>query len=314
MNDVQLNRLARAQKVSQFLADHETDLTPTPIITATFKTQLDDRIAQVLNDDALATQDNTGNAAEKSETRTLLEESVYHVASGLVSYADDTNDFVMQNTFDFTISQIQGFRDSRLQQFAHTVHAKASDAAIAAVLETDHNVSAADLTELSSTSKDFDEQIGAPLEKRAESVAYGKLVDRDLSAVEETLDKIRRKMSTYRKTNRLLFDMFTEVDKIDDFGHGGKSSDISGSVNAGETKVVASPIYPYNAGANITLQNTGTVPLTFTVYLGGTPQGTGVTVNAGTTLTTTWGALAASGDALMVTNSNGVPGSYKVAL
>ena len=312
MNDVQTNQLGRAQKDAQFLTDHAANLTATPEIAATLLPELQAAIQKVLDDDALATQDNTGNAAGKSDVRLALEESVFHVAMGLVSYADDQDDFVMQNMFDFTISDIEHFRDSRLQQYAQSVHTAASGAAVAAALAADHNVSAADITDLNTDIGDFSDVIATPLEKRAESVAYGKLVDRDLVAVNQVLDKVRRKMRTYRKTNRLLFDMFTATDTIDDFGHGKTGSTISGSVGVGETKQVV--LITYDAAAGITMQNTGVVLLDFSLYLAGTAQGTPISVAAGTTVTTTMGALATDGNELRVHNGAATAGTFKVTI
>jgi hypothetical protein len=225
------------------------------------------------------------------------------------------DDFVLQNMIEFPISTIQGFRDMRLLQFAETILEKVKVPAVAAALAAKHNVSADDITELETLASSFKAKIATPLAKRAEAAAYGKLVDRNIAAVKQTLEKIRRKMKTYRKTNRLLFDMFEAVDVTDNYGQGGSGGNtISGTVAAGETKQ-AIPVDPYIATQAITLNNKGTVALLFTAYLQGVAMGTPLTVAAGTSTKTTLGTLANNANAIFVQNTNTtVAGSYSVSL
>jgi hypothetical protein len=315
MDDKQTNQLGQAEKVVTFLTDHAKELTPTPEVISKLLPELQANIQETLDNDALATQDNTGHTEDKGDDRVNLEDAVFHVSTGLVSYADDTDDFVLQNMIEFPISTIQGFRDMRLAQYAETILDKVTNPTVAAALADKHNVVADDITELQTLATNFKSKIATPLEKRAEAVAYGKLVDRNLAAVKQTLEKIRRKMKTYRKTNRLLFDMFEAVDVTDDYGQGGSSSNtISGTVGMGETKQ-AIPLDTYTATQAITLNNKGTVALIFIAYLQGTAVGTSITVAPGISIKTRLGTLASNADAIFVQNTNTtVVGSYSVSL
>ncbi len=314
MDDKQSNQVGRAQKDATFLTSHAADLTATPEIGTTLLPLLKTQIETALDNDALATQDNTGHTEDKSDDRTNLEDAVFHVATGLVSYADDAEDFVLQNMIEFPVSAIQGFRDIRLAQYAETVLDKVAVPAIATALAAKHNVTTAAITELQTLTTNFKNKIAIPLEKRAEAAAYGKLVDRNISAINQTLDKIRRKLNTYRKTNRLLYDMFEAVDVLDSFGQGGSASNtISGTIGAGETKQ-AIPITAFAATTPVKLLNKGTTTLAFIAYLNGVANGTLVTVPAGATVQTNLGALANNADAIYVQNTGTLLGSWGITL
>lgn len=313
MNDVQTNQLGRAQKVNKFLLEKIAQLTATPDLNATLQGQLADAIAKAFKSDAHAVQDDSGSTTTKSEVRTSLEESCDHLGSGLVSYGDDTDDYVLMQLFEFPISTIQGFRDSRLLQYAKSVSEKVADATIAAALAANHNVSADDIAAHSANTTAFEADIATPVTRKAERTAWGKQVDRDIDAVNQILEKIRRKMRTYRKTNRLLFDTFTATDTIDDLGHGGSSGSVSGTVNISTTTLAAN--ITYGADDVVTLQNTGAAPLSFQMHQTGTPIGTAINVAAGTTITTTMGNFASGGDSIYVTNaSTNATGSYTITM
>jgi hypothetical protein len=314
MDDKQTNQLGQAEKVTTFLTEHAKELNPTPEVISKLLPELQANIQETLDNDAIATQDNTGHAEDKGDDRVNLEDAVFHVATGLVSYADDTDDFVLQNMIECPISTIQGFRDMRLTQYAETILDKVTNPTVATALAAKHNVVADDITELQTLSTSFKAKIATPLEKRAEAAAYGKLVDRNLAAVKQTLEKIRRKMKTYRKTNRLLFDMFEAVDVTDDYGHGASGSNTtSGTVSIGETKL-AMPITNYSADLPIKFTNKGPVSLVFTAHLQSTVVGTPITVLAGSSTATTLGAIATNLDNIYVQNtSTTMVGSYSIS-
>jgi len=313
MNDVQTNQLGRAQKVNQFLQEKLTQLTATPDVNATLQPKLAAAIKKANDSDKHAVQDDSGETTTKSEARSDLEESSDHLGSGLVSYGDDIDDFVLMQMFDFPISTIEGFRDNRLLEYAKSVSEKVRDATIAAALAASHNVSAADITDHNTNITNFETDIATPITRKAERTAWGKQVDRDITAVNDTLEKIRRKMRTYRKTNRLLFETFQATDTVDDFGHGGTKGNVSGSVNFSSTVLAAT--ITYAAEAPVTLQNTGATALSFQMYKSGAPIGTAVAVAAGTTVTTTMGNMAPDGDSIYVTNnSTAGTGSYNVTV
>lgn len=313
MNDVQTNQLGRAQKVNQFLQEKLAQLAATPDLNATLQPTLAAAITKANDSDNHAVQDDSGEAATKSEERTALEESSDHLSSGLVSYGDDTNDFVLMQMFDFPISTIEGFRDNRLLEYAKSVSEKVAVATIATALAASHNVSAADITAHNTNITNFETDIATPITRKAERTAWGKQVDRDITAVNDTLEKIRRKMRTYRKTNRLLFETFAATDTIDDFGHGGSGGTVSGTVNFSSTVLAAN--ISYNGSAAVTLQNTGATPLNFQMYKSGAPIGTAITVAAANTAPSTMGKMAPDGDSIyVINNSTTSTGSYTITI
>lgn len=216
MKDVFENQLSRAQKVNEFITSHAADLTATPEIASTLQPQLQAAIIQTQTDDSKASEDDTGYATQKEDIRLQLNEAAFHVSTGLVSYGDDHDDFVMMNMFDFPISSMQHFRDTHIAQFAQDVISKASNATIAAELVTNHNVSAADVTAVSTLLAQFNTAISKPRAHIGEKSAYVKQVARDVRGIIDILNRIVRKMATYRSSNRLLFDAFGACNAIDD--------------------------------------------------------------------------------------------------
>lgn len=311
MTDIQENRLSRAEKVKQFLINNAASLTATPEIAATLLPALTVAIEKTRADDALATEDTSGQSDKKDELRNMLEESAFHISSAIASYADDIDDFVLMNAVDFTISQLEKFRDEHLLQFCDYLLLKANDATINSAIIHSHNVTAGNITELQNTTDDYRRNIAGPGLARGTKVAYGKLVDRDLDNIDDILDKIRRKMRTYRFTNRLLYDTFVAIDKIDDTG--AHHSGVSGTANPGETKLVTN-IDPFDTATTIKLQNKGTKALEFAVHKSGAATGSAISVAGGSTLNTTLGAFASEGDSLYVHNTTDTIGSWTVTL
>ena len=306
MNDQQENRLSRAGKVEAFLQQHTTDLKATPAITATLQPQLSAAIEKMRADDEQAVADNTGYAEGKGDDEISLENLTDHIGSALESYADDADDFVLQNSVEFTLSQIQGFRDNRLIQYAQYVLDTASSEAIKPVLVAEHNITEEDLNRLKDLIKKYTGEAALPQQKRGEASAWGKLVDRDLADIDVTLNKLRRKMNTYRYTNRFLFDAFTAVDNVDDTGSHKASEE---TVGAGETKSALS--FTYNAAATIGFENTGVTTLQFTLYNKGAAAGTPLQVLKGNTIAVKVSDISPAGDEWRVTNlSDASAGSY----
>ena len=305
MTDQQENRLSRHEKVNAFLIKNKNELAAIPAISATLQPQLAAIIKKMRDDDEHAVQDNTGYGDSKEDIEGKLENMADHVGSGLESYADDKDDFILMNSVEFTLSQIQGFRDNRLLQYAQFVFGKASDKTIQPMLISDHNITADDITTLGTLIESYETASPLPQQMKGESVAWGKQVDRDLAEADKILVRIRRKMNTFRTTNPLLFDTFTAVDKIDDTG-----SHKSKETVAGAGKTVSIATFVYNAATTLSLTNTGTEKLSLSVYKNSVHTGTTAEINAGETLSSTLGNMAPDGDELQLTNTGSNTGSY----
>lgn len=305
MTDQQENRLSRNEKVNAFLIKNKNGLAAIPAISATLQPQLAAIIKKMRDDDEHAVQDNTGYGDNKEDIEGKLENMADHVGSGLESYADDKDDFILMNSVEFTLSQIQGFRDNRLLQYAQFVFGKASDKMIQPVLISDHNITADDITTLGTLIESYETASPLPQQMKGESVAWGKQVDRDLAEADKILVRIRRKMNTFRTTNTLLFDAFTAVDSIDDTGsHKGKDETIAG----GATFSVGS--FAYEAGKTFSLQNTGSGNLQLAMFKDGIQTGTPLLVSPGVKAVGTLSDLGTEGDELKIINKSTGAGSY----
>lgn len=221
MNDVLANYVSRGQKVADFITDHTADLTATPDVTGTLGTALQEAIGKANEDDSKASADTTGYAEQKQQLRTQLQDDTFHLSSALVSYADDNNNFVMMNMFDFSYAALSKFRENRLISFAEQVLAQATDATVLAALKTNHNVTDDDITAEEDDIEGFNTFLAKPKQQTGEKSAWNKQVERDVQLVNDTVERIARKMATYRKTNPFLYDAFEAIHKIDDMGHGG---------------------------------------------------------------------------------------------
>lgn len=310
MNDNLENHLNRAEKVSLFLGEHASELLDS---LAALKIILDTQKGKILDDDALATVDNTGYTAQKDLLGNNLENSTIKFVDAIVSYADDANDFVLLHMAEFPPSAIQKFRDNRLVEFGRFLYTKATVSAVSADLINFHNITAGDITDFDANINAFRDYIAQPREKIGERSAYTGLVLKDFDDLNHTLDKIRRKMNTYRTSNATLFAIFVAADHIDDTGSSG-SSPITGSVAANNSLMVVN--ITYDAATTVKLTNSGLVSLEFSVKQNGSAVAgsTTVTVPAGNITNTTIGAMAASGNELWVNNTNGATGNYEVII
>lgn len=131
-----------------------------------------------------------------------------------------------------------------------------------------------------------------------------------MDEMNQTLKKIDRKMKTFYKKNRFLYDAWKATYTVDDTGS--RSSAITGSVGTGETKVIAN--ITYNSSSPITIDLSGsTVDLDFMLLKNGVLVGSIYTVASGTVVSTTLGNIAPDGNELRTKNmSNTSAGVYKL--
>lgn len=149
MNDSTENLISRGQKCLDFCEVQISELAVLPDIASKLVPALKQSIADALEADGRATQDDTGVTEEKSEASEALELSVFDVAAGIASYAESKDDDVLLQLVNKQISEVQGLRDNKLLQNADFLLKLLDDnPAIVPILISDHNTSADDIAEL----------------------------------------------------------------------------------------------------------------------------------------------------------------------
>jgi hypothetical protein len=133
--------------------------------------------------------------------------------------------------------------------------------------------------------------------------------------MEAEIAKVTRAMGTYKKSNRLLYEIYEATNTIDDLGVGKSTSSgkvSSGQIDANSTKSVIS--FPqFNPAEAITFSAKGG-DLVFSVLKGGVTVGNKLLVIDGTNIKTTLGALNDDGEEIVAINNNGMVVNWSISL
>jgi hypothetical protein len=175
-------------------------------------------------------------------------------------------------------------------------------------------VKATDIADLNESVTNFKSYLAKPRQTIAEKKAYREMAIINVDDMETEIAKITRAMGTYKKSNRLLYEIYDATNIIDDLGVGKSSSNgnvTSGKVDANST-VKALTLNQFDASLAITLSAKG-ADLIFSVQKGGVTVGNKLLVTNGTSVKTTLGALADEGDELVVINNNNAVGNWSVS-
>ncbi len=305
MDSVETNRANHAEKLITFGEKYAPDLVKVPAINGEIIPEIKQHLTAAYNQDIIAVQDNSGTTDDKQEKKEELIKQLDLAVGAYVAFADDKNDEVSAATIDFPISTISTFRGSRLYTFGLSVQKKILATGVLAELKAKYNYPDEGEKNLAVALKDYEAVLDAPQDASAESVAAGKMVEKELDAIDDLIEKLRRKMRPFRQTNINLFTIFEAYDTIDDYG-GGKSSGgkttLNGSIAKSEILLITA--IAYNADLEIELENVGTVAIDFQLYLSGNPVGKSVTLASKSKLSTQLSALANEGDAIYAKNNS----------
>lgn len=314
MEDPLLNRIGRGNKVVGFVKDNKAKLTSTPNIMGVHVPNIEALIQMALDNDSKATENTTGLAEHKSDEREELEANLFHVCAGLGAYAESVGDQLLSRLINTTASDLQNLRELPLVQFAELVLEKITTP-IAKELEAKFNVSSNDISDLTKSINEFTSYLAKPRQAIAVKKAYREMAILNVKEIDDEIEKIARAMGTYKKSNRLLYEIFEATNTIDDLGVGKSSSEgkeTKGTIDANSTEKILT-LTLFDVSNAISLSANGG-DLVFSVQKGGVPIGNKLLVINGTKVKTTLGALATSGDEIVVTNNNNFVVSWTIVV
>ncbi len=305
MNNPQGNSLVHFEKIVSFCEKYMDDLAPIPIIGSEYLPKMKQLLAQTYQDDSVSWQNNTGTTETKTKARERLVKHIDVAVAALLSYADDQEDVVLAAMLDYPISAINGFSQGRLIQLAHYVLKKLELPDLQQQLETNHNYPKGETALLATATEDFLLLLTAPQEAIAVSKIAGNKVDKYLQEMQTILEKLRRKMRTFRQTNPTFFTIFEAYDTIINHDGGKKSVGnhvLEGFLKEGEQKKINNLVFEPDTA--IQLENIGNTTIGLQLYLKGNPLGQLVLLPANDTLNTTLGEIAENADALYLENTS----------
>ena len=310
MNNTLENKLSMYQKVQGYMALHTTETAGVSAI-ATLKTQFDAKVNAILNLAATANADITGFTVDKQAKRNELKTKILKLSTAIVAYGAMTDNFKLLEKCDETPAAIDAMRDNDFYTYAKLV---ISEATPLMTLLAPYGVVAADLTAANTAATTYLTNIQNPrvqINERSRSLSDIEDLFADADAfLKEKLDKV---MKVFIATNTSLYRGY-EGSRGTDQTRGNIAADYMDNAAANSITLVAT--LPYLASRTFEIENTGTIPLTFS--LSATPdalEGSVLTLDPGqyavrktTNLNTNIAA-----DKLYVQNTDtALTGSYKL--
>ncbi len=310
MNDTQQAFLNMLLKVQDNLEDNAAAYSSHMQIAPT-KALLDAQIQIIIEAAGRATENTTGVAEDKQQTRQALETVMYNVANGIHSYAEDNNNNTLANKVNYTKSDLKKMQDTELQQKAQYLNTYLTPVVLAAL--PGYNVAASDIADLPALTITYFTAIPEVKDAIEAKTVAGNDVDRGIAESRKLLEKLDGYVNSYRNNAATvaLWEEYQLARAIDDNPSGGGGDVYEEGVNPGAQKKVAE--ITYNAATPVKFEVSGT-QLQFALAISGMIQGGWVNVMPGTPLETTFGAMAPAGNELVVQNPTGTPGTYKVTI
>lgn len=259
MNNILENKLSMYQKVQGYMALHTTETAGVSAI-ATLKTQFDAKVNAILNLAAAANADITGFTVDKQAKRNELKAKILKLSTAIVAHGAMTDNFKLLEKCDETPAAIDAMRDNDFYTYAKLV---LNEATPLMTLLASYGVVAADLTAANTAATTYLTNIQNPrvqINERSRSLndIEELFVDAD-TFLKEKLDKV---MKVFIATNASLHKGYEGARGIDQT-RGNTAADYIDNAPAGTITLVVT--LPYLAGRTFEIENTGSIPLTFSL-------------------------------------------------
>ncbi|MCF8278185.1 MAG: hypothetical protein K9J17_15770 [Flavobacteriales bacterium] len=319
MNTPQLDKYNMLLKVDDFFDDNGTE-TAAHAQIGPKHSDLEDVIESIQDAAGEAIADHTGVTEDKSAVRQTLEQETFTALTAVASFARDTNNRKLLRRVNFTLSKLQGMRDSVLYFNAQMIRSK-TDLNIASL--TDYAYTPAQLAALTLTLSNFLDITTEPKDAIEERAVANEQVALLLLEADGILEDLDGYMDTFRFSNSSLYSEYIKARSIDNAGGGtgggeggAQGYSASGTLNPMQTGMVLS--FVYNAGLNVHISNNGpAAQMEVTLLLDGAPIPTAppFIVNMGTPATGQLGSLSPVGNQIQLRNLDMAVGlTYSVSL
>ena len=259
MNNILENKLSMYQKVQGYMTLHTTETAGVSAI-ATLKTQFDAKVNAILSLAATANADITGFTVDKQAKRNELKAKILKLSTAIVAHGAMTDNFKLLEKCDETPAAIDAMRDNDFYTYAKLV---LNEATPLMTLLAPYGVIATDLTAANTAATTYLTNIQNPrvqINERSRSLndIEDLFVDAD-TFLKEKLDKV---MKVFIATNTSLHKGYEGSRGIDQT-RGNIAADYMDNAPAGAITLVAT--LPYLAGRTFEIENTGSIPLTFSL-------------------------------------------------
>ena len=311
MNSRNEDKLSMYEKVKLFLKDHIAQIEALIPNTATVKTELDQKIDELMVIISNAGEQTTGYTLIKENARIELENAMVRIIRGLKAVAVDNNLLALKNKVDYSRSSIERLRDSEIYttglRIAHL--AEENKDALA-----NYATPFAHITHLKSLNAAFFEVIQLPKDKIGERASYNSLIDVKLNEIDKLLrDKLDTYMSIIELDEATLYTQYRSARSIDDSRGKGSTKQYKGEVAEGLTAVVVQQ--DYEADRSYTFYNNSEAELSFGLSADGTTiSGVTLTLQQGDEASRDASDLNDSGNFLIVINKGKGQGVYEVTV
>lgn len=307
MDDKLRARNHRNENVVEWIDEHQTELDATPAVTGALKDELKLKIQETLDNDAIATQDNTGVAETKNLERDELVKDARECLNFLVKHYTTLGDREMLRKIDYNKSELENADNSVMEESANRINEFATPVMAALILI---GYTALKKTSFDTNLVDFRKIKGKPKAVKVDSSSKVVEVALNLDEADAILDLLDVEINLIQFSNDDLYRAYYLVRKIDD-SPTSSGNIFSGNLGIAEAKKVTTVVY--DAGVGMKLGATGGEDIAFFLKDAGTPVGAPVIIAAGTFENKTLGDLAPSGNELWARNVSGTnPASYKV--
>lgn len=307
MDDVLRARNHRNENVAEWIDEHQAELDATPAVTGALKDELLLKIQETLDNDAIATQDNTGVAETKNIEREELVKDARECLNFLVKHYTTLADREMLRKIDYNKSELENADNTIMEESANRINEFATPVMAALILI---GYTALKKTAFDAKLVDFRNIKGKPKAAKVDSSSKVVEVALNLDEADAILDLLDVEINLIQFSHDELYRAYYIVRKIDD-SPTSSGSIFSGDMGIGESKKVTN--ITYSGAVAVKLQAMATEDIDFFLKDAGVLVGAPVTVTAGGSETKTLADLAPSGNELWARNLSGASTTtYKV--
>ncbi len=256
MNNQIENRISMYLKVETMLNNHTADTSSIAII-AVEKTNFSNKLAQLLSKASIASLDITGNTVDKQDKRDSLTKTTLIVGRALTLHSNLTNNKLLNEKFDLTISSIEKMRDSEFYIYALSV----KDAATPIITSlVPFSITSALMTQFNNELTAFYSVIQKPKDQISEQSIIREEMENILNDIEKLLtNKLDIALSLFQFSNPSLYSLYINARSVDSTSST-RIADFEGTVLPGEIKLVST--LPHILSRGYKIKNNSNVEIT----------------------------------------------------
>ena len=213
MNAIQENKVSMMFKLRTYFNNHLATLSPFVSQLPLFVDNLNTKLDEIQTYDTEATDNNTGNAIQKSQYKEAMRDLALIVSGGIKAFGLANSDILLVKKYSITKSDITLARDTDALYACERIatYANGNSSALEAF-----GVAASTLTDFDTAISNYKAVIQNPKDQITESETAGNFVDRAIAEADGIIEIIDALMLTQSLTEPFLYMQYTLTRKIDD--------------------------------------------------------------------------------------------------